>query len=258
MSLGKKIRDFRRERGITLTELARQLQVSPSYLSAVERGIRKPSIGMLKKIGDALNISVGYLVASNDETLTGKKLRFLRESRGLTLEELSEISELPVFMLEKYENGHAIPDLEDLKKLSEALNVNLRYFVEHSSSSSNLGQRLRKLREKQGMTIVALAEKAGVSPGLLSQIENGQTTPLLDTLENIARALNVSTSYFLMEQEDIGELISSLNPDVVDTLGDPQVQAILRAIRDFSSNEVKYILNFIQFFKQNRHLLWRF
>ncbi|MGB9802847.1 MAG: helix-turn-helix domain-containing protein [Desulfofundulus sp.] len=255
MSLGQKIRDFRKERGITLTELANQLKISPSYLSAVEREIRKPSIPMLKRISEALNVSVSYLVGSTDDTVTGEKLRFMRESRGLSIQDLAEISELPPSLLEKFENGQAAPDLEDLKRLSEALNVTIRYFLDQADRPDSLGYRLRKLRQKQGLTVAALAEKAGVSPGLLSQIENGQTTPLLDTLEKIARVLNTSVSYFLMKQEDVEDLLATLNPDVLETLGDPNVQAVLRAVRDFDANEIKYILNFIQFFKQNRHLL---
>ncbi len=255
MSLGQKIRDFRKERGITLTELANQLKISPSYLSAVEREIRKPSIPMLKRISEALNVSVSYLVGSTDDAVTGEKLRFMRESRGLSIEDLAEISELPASMLEKFESGQATPDLEDLKKLSEALNVTLRYFLDQTDRPDSLGYRLRKLRQKQGLTVAALAEKAGVSPGLLSQIENGQTTPLLDTLEKIARVLNTSVSYFLMKQEDVEDLLATLNPDILETLGDPNVQAVLRAVRDFDASEIKYILNFIQFFKQNRHLL---
>ncbi|MQL52711.1 helix-turn-helix domain-containing protein [Desulfofundulus thermobenzoicus] len=255
MSLGQKIRDFRRERGITLTELARQLNISPSYLSAVEREIRKPSIPMLNKISEALNVSVSYLVGDNDDALTGDKLRFIRESRGLSIDDLAEISELPVSLLEKFENGQASPDLEDLKKLSAALNISLRYFLEQTDRSHSLGYRLRRLRQKQGLTVAALADKAGVSPGLLSQIENGQTTPLLDTLESIARALHTSVSYFLTKQDDVEDLLATMNPDVLETLGDPNVQAVLRAVRDFEANEMKYILNFIQFFKQNRQLL---
>ncbi|AEG13697.1 MULTISPECIES: helix-turn-helix domain-containing protein [Desulfofundulus] len=255
MSLGQKIRDFRKERGITLTELASQLKISPSYLSAVEREIRKPSIPMLKRISEALNVSVSYLVGDTDDTVTGEKLRFMRESRGLSIQDLAEISELPASMLEKFENGQATPDLEDLKKLSEALNVTLRYFLDQTDRPDSLGYRLRKLRQKQGLTVAALAEKAGVSPGLLSQIENGQTTPLLDTLEKIARVLNTSVSYFLMKQEDVEDLLATLNSDILETLGDPNVQAVLRAVRDFDASEIKYILNFIQFFKQNRHLL---
>ncbi|OAT86129.1 helix-turn-helix domain-containing protein [Desulfotomaculum copahuensis] len=252
---GQKIRDFRKERGITLTELARQLEISPSYLSAVEREIRKPSIPMLSKISEAINLPLNYLVGDADDTVSGEKLRFMRESRGLSLDDLAEISEIPAATLEKFESGQAVPDLDDLKKLSEALNVTIRYFLEKADHTGSLGKRLRKTRQKQGLTIAALAQRAGVSSGLLSQIENGQTMPLLDTLEKFARVLNTPVSYFLMKQEDVADLLATLSPDVLETLGDPNVQTVLRAVRDFEAGELKYIINYIQFFKQNRNLL---
>ena len=38
-----------------------------------------------------------------------------------------------------------------------------------------LGEKLRKVRKAKGMSIAALAEKAGVSPGMISQIERNTT-----------------------------------------------------------------------------------
>lgn len=254
MSLGQKIRDFRKERGITLADLAGKMQISTSYLSALERGLRKPSIQMLKRISEELNISVVYLVGGMDDAVNAEKLRFMRESRSLSLEDLSEISEIPLVTLKKFEAGTAVLSADDLQRLSEALNVPLRYFLDRGEGN-NLGAKLKKLRLDQGLTVTALAEKAGVSPGLITQIEKGQTTPLLPTLESIADALNTSVSYFLLQQEDIKDLLAILSPDVLETLGDLKVQAVLRAVKDFDTNELNYIVNYIHFFKTNRHLL---
>jgi transcriptional regulator with XRE-family HTH domain len=90
---------------------------------------------------------------------------------------------------------------------------------------------------------------------MVSQIENDQSEPSLDTLESIAQALGVSVCYFLLEQEDVENLISSLNSDLLSLLGDPRVQAVLRAIRDLEAGDLKFILNYIQFFKRNKPLL---
>lgn len=255
MNIGQIIRDFRKERGVTLTDLAGQLEISPSYLSAIERNIRKPSVQMLKKIGDRLNIPVNYLVGQEEDVITGKKLKYMRESRGLDLDDLSEICDIPVNLLLKFEEGKESPDLDNLKKLSEGLNVTIKYFLDRSDSNNSLGVRLRKVRMDRGLTIAALAEKAGVSLGLISQIENGQTTPHLETLETIAGVLNTSPGYLLMESKDVEDLLATLSTDMIDVLGDPNVQAVLRSLREFTINEIKYILNFIQFYKQNKTLL---
>ena len=42
---GKKLREMRREKGVTLTDMAEALEVSPAYLSALEHGKRgRPSL----------------------------------------------------------------------------------------------------------------------------------------------------------------------------------------------------------------------
>jgi len=57
-----------------------------------------------------------------------------------------------------------------------------------------LGAALRDKRLAHGLTIADVSDLAGVSRGMLSKIENGQTATSLDTLHRLARALGVSLS----------------------------------------------------------------
>lgn len=255
MALGKTIRDFRKQRGLTLQALSDQLGVSCSFLSAVEREVKKPSVAMVRKLSDVLNISPTYLFGVGSEKIYGEKIRFIRRGRSLSIEELSELSGIAPNFIQAYEEGTQEPDLETLDRLAEALSVTVRYFLEKSADTLSVGERVRREREKQGLTGVSLADKAGISPAMVSQIENDQAEPSLDTLENVAKALGVSVCYFLLEQEDVENLISSLNSDVLSLLGDPRVQSVLRAVRDLEAGDLKFILNYIQFFKRNRALL---
>ncbi|CFX13492.1 Cro/C1-type helix-turn-helix domain [Syntrophomonas zehnderi OL-4] len=255
MGLGKTIRDYRKQRGLTLQELSSQLSVSASFLSAVERETKKPSVAMVKKISEVLNISPTYLLASDTEQVYGEKIRFIRQGRGLSIDELGELSGIEPELIKSYEEGVTQPDIESLSKLAEILNVTVRYFLEKSADKISIGERVRREREKLALTGASLADKAGISPAMVSQIENNQADPSLDTLESIANALGVSVCYFLLEQEDVENLLSSLNPDVLSSLSDPRTQAVLRAVRDFDAGELKFILNFIHFFKRNRILL---
>ena len=60
-----------------------------------------------------------------------------------------------------------------------------------------IGREVHAFREKLGITISELARDSGISAGMLSKIENGQTSPSLTTLQALARALNVPvTSLF--------------------------------------------------------------
>lgn len=256
MSLGHKIRDFRSERGMTLTQLAKKLDVSPSFLSAVERDIKKPSLIMLKKISSHLNISLSYLMTNAEEnTATGEKLKSTRKSRGLSVEDLAELSEIPVEDIINIENNAIEPSLQHLEKLSAALNVTIRYFVDRGSQNSNLGDKIKALREKVEMSQTQLANLAHISPSLVSQIEKNITTPSLETLEKIAECLDVETSYFLVDTNSASQFLSSLSPELVSLLNDPKVQAVLTAVRDLAPGELKFLLNFLEFFKSNRNIL---
>lgn len=57
-----------------------------------------------------------------------------------------------------------------------------------------LGATIRELRLGLGLTIAQVSEQAGISRGMLSKIENAQTSTGLDVLNRIAQALGVSLS----------------------------------------------------------------
>ncbi len=55
-----------------------------------------------------------------------------------------------------------------------------------------LGPRIKALRAERALQQRQLAEKAGLTPSLLSQIESGRLTPSIHTLGKLAGALGVS------------------------------------------------------------------
>src|SRR4030043_2351226 len=57
-TIGLKIRELRIHQGRKLKELSQKVGVTASFLSQVERGVAVPSISSLKKISDALNMSI--------------------------------------------------------------------------------------------------------------------------------------------------------------------------------------------------------
>lgn len=62
------------------------------------------------------------------------------------------------------------------------------------SLEETVGAAIRELRQKHGLTIAQVADQADISRGMVSKIENGQTSAGMDTLARIARALGVSMS----------------------------------------------------------------
>jgi XRE family transcriptional regulator, regulator of sulfur utilization len=95
--------------------------------------------------------------------------------------------------------------------------------------SVNVGGRLRQLRLGLGISIRSLAAKTGFSPSLISQVEHGQVTPSIGSLERIATALGVSLGKFFSEPDSqaVGlvrasarqKLTSTWSPVSIDALG---------------------------------------
>jgi transcriptional regulator with XRE-family HTH domain len=62
-----------------------------------------------------------------------------------------------------------------------------------------IGARLRALRGERSLTILELAAKAGVSAGMISQIERGNANPSVKTMQRLSTALDVNLWQFLDE-----------------------------------------------------------
>ena len=66
-----------------------------------------------------------------------------------------------------------------------------------------IGREVRAFRRKKGVTVADLSQSTGLSIGMLSKIENGNTSPSLTTLQTLAHALSVPlTSFFRRFEED--------------------------------------------------------
>lgn len=65
-----------------------------------------------------------------------------------------------------------------------------------------IGARVREFRIRLNWTGIDLAEKAGLSPGMLSKIENGSVSASIESLESLARALNVPLTTFFAGHGD--------------------------------------------------------
>lgn len=66
MSLGQSIRMLRKNKGLTLAELANKVGSHVGNLSRIERGSAKPSLNLLYKISDALDYSLAEIFSMAD------------------------------------------------------------------------------------------------------------------------------------------------------------------------------------------------
>lgn len=74
----------------------------------------------------------------------------------------------------------------------------------------NVCDNIRNLRKKKSLTQERLAELANINTTYLGKIERGESSPTIDTLAKIAKALDMSLLDLLyFESEDISEIIKN-------------------------------------------------
>ncbi|NLZ53719.1 MAG: transcriptional regulator [Thermoanaerobacteraceae bacterium] len=246
----KIIRSLRQKRNMTLQELAHKANLSVSYLSEIELGKKQPSLETIDKLSQALNISrEGLISTSNTAAGLGAKILFLRQEKKLSLSELADKVGISSSYLCQIENGKVIPALSTLKNIAKALNVMPESLI---TATSFVGYKIKKIRHERNITQAELAEKAGVSAGLIGQIESGKVEPSIKTLEKIAAALSLSPCFFVSEEDELSSLIKTMNPKVRELLKDSKVRSTLELLADCSTEEFSFILKFIQLYKEHR------
>jgi transcriptional regulator with XRE-family HTH domain len=63
----------------------------------------------------------------------------------------------------------------------------------------HFGEKIREIRERRRMTIRAVAQKAGVSESLISQIERNRISPAIDTLLTIVDTLDIDPDFIFRD-----------------------------------------------------------
>lgn len=84
---------------------------------------------------------------------------------------------------------------------------NLAQDPAHQQAAENalekaIGRQVRRYRKQLGLTITDLGARTDLSAGMLSKIENGNTSPSLATLRALSTALNVPVTALFREFEE--------------------------------------------------------
>ncbi|MGY4690613.1 helix-turn-helix domain-containing protein [Salibacterium sp. K-3] len=98
--IGDRVKKYRKEKNISLTELAEQAGVAKSYLSAMERNIQtNPSVQFLEKVSVVLDVPVDALLKDEsdleEKDLDDEWLSIVQEAMnsGVTKEQFKEFLE---------------------------------------------------------------------------------------------------------------------------------------------------------------------
>lgn len=112
-------------------------------------------------------------------------------------------------------------------------------------------ERLKELRERRGLSQVALADKLGVSKSAVSMYERGERNPDFETLEIIADFFNVDMNYLL--GKDDGSTYY-LDPEAAEMakeiFEDPNLRILFDASRKVSKEDLQLVVDMVKRLKK--------
>ena len=74
--------------------------------------------------------------------------------------------------------------------------------MEPNYVNSRIGEKIKDLRNKNGLTQQELADRAELTKGYISQLERGQVAPSVVTLLDLIECLGTTPSEFFKETEE--------------------------------------------------------
>lgn len=133
--LGKNLRRLRKNKLLTMKELADKSGTAPSYISDLENEvIKKPSVEKLIKIAAALGVSMNELLGANVfANNISTKIISAQTISNVSNEELSKKTGITEEQLIGIKTKLIKPTKEQLNKIAIALNFSLSYFLNDSS-----------------------------------------------------------------------------------------------------------------------------
>lgn len=112
-----------------------------------------------------------------------------------------------------------------------------------------MGQKIKQLREENGMTLEQLGEKVGVGKSTVRKWENGIIKNMKrDKIKKVADALNVSPAYLMgWEHEEFNELSAKL---VAKIRADTKLVDALEKYFELPEEKKKHIIELINMFSR--------
>ena len=107
-----------------------------------------------------------------------------------------------------------------------------------SNISDTIGKRIRTYRTRKGLSQDALGELAGLHGKYIGQLERGEKNATLESVEKIARALNLPFE-ILFEKIIIGDFQNTIPQECYDLLT-PLPQKEQRAILELLKKAIDY------------------
>lgn len=168
---------------------------------------------MLKLTKADVHSTFAGLCRGDDMRDIGKNIRYLRESKGLTQDQLAEKLFVTRQTVSNYETGRTRPDVDMIVSITDSnlnhtgiylyskgkIMIHLTFDYKTDEKCTTPGQYLKYHRTFQGLSTRELAEKVGIVPATLVLYENDRHPIKYSTAVALANVLGIDRNRLLDE-----------------------------------------------------------
>lgn len=128
-AFGAEMKRLRKDAGLTISEFAKYLEVSASYVCSLEQARKKPSPTLAEKIAGVFNTTVDSMLAPADSRVDefrkkyGAALREHREKKGLPCAVVAGALGIPPYVYKEYEQGLCSVTEREIDILNRLLDI---------------------------------------------------------------------------------------------------------------------------------------
>ncbi len=241
--LGKKIRQLRKEHGLTQSELGQKIGVIKQTISSWENGVSSPSNEVLAELAHLFGVSTDYLLGNSDSSFSGslksqnvKGLPYWIGKTGMGKDEIAKRLGITQDLLEDYMSGDIAPPYNILISLSDICEVSTDCLIGiHEGSRTadldnilpfrynyRIAERIRTLCDKKNVSQEYLRNLLSLSENEVYYLIEYGFVPHMSTITKLADFFKVSCDYLLCQIEDQDEkaatafhLLNEDNKDII-------------------------------------------
>lgn len=183
---GRRIKLARKQANISSNQLGNlNCEVDPAYIRQIESGLKLPSIPVLVRICNSLQVSPVYLL-ENDLHIQNINTDF---------DELAKLMLQipPIFHQIIHDILYSL--IENLAETEQKKNPSFK--KNYPFTQEEFGRRLSKVRKEMQLSPQQLAINCGITVTFIHQIETGTRLPSLSTFIKLCNELQTSPTYFL-------------------------------------------------------------
>ncbi|WP_067562251.1 helix-turn-helix domain-containing protein [Ferroacidibacillus organovorans] len=134
-AFGTWLRRLRKEKKMSVHEVAKRANLTPGYISMLENGKRRPKVSTLAPLSQALGLAYGVMLQmagylDDQNMIFAHRLRAARMDKEMSPHDLAEQCHLSERTIERWESGNSpLPARATLERLARVLEVSIDHLT---------------------------------------------------------------------------------------------------------------------------------